>query len=477
MYKTRFKRWKLKKYFSACEKEAVAQLLDTFRRNGIEAPETALNGTRVPLHVIRRHCRKQGIFDETCKDLPYVDRKSPEDPREEDVVLETTKFPSRDQMSPTTMMPPHRKLPFSGPARSASLQTDLDVFQTILTLSGQYIRWHFGSDLTEEQFAVSTRPSAISWRNFYRRAKRASLCWESIGRGLELLIKGEMEEAFKAINQGCAMVRLILQAQHRGLLKLFYLLFSDDRWQNFPDLRFNILRFFAEMSVDVLGEDSLLSTIIRLSRSPAVFQGSSQKVLQEVLDLSRFPLVKDTNEVGPLKRAECDILRVNHDYAGAEKVAKALIAECEVLHGLYHDETRRALRRLAHVYLDQNRYREAENVYLDVIYRSHQELADNYLDDSCIFAYQNLAYIYDKQGDLGRAKTFWRIAYGGNVYLFGANYYDTQYCKWRFTGVSGRGPAVNPQDWMLELPCTCMFEKRLLGMAAAVLCAETPTWQ
>ena len=53
MYKARLKKWRLKKYSSAREKESAAKLLDTYRQRGIQASEILENQIDVPLYAIR----------------------------------------------------------------------------------------------------------------------------------------------------------------------------------------------------------------------------------------------------------------------------------------------------------------------------------------------------------------------------------------------------------------------------------------
>lgn len=455
MYKARLKHWKLKKYFSARDKEAVAQLLESYRREGLEAPDITLNGTHVPLHVIRRHCRQHRIFNDMSNKLPYLPESSTESTEIGKVAgddCDTTDLASPGPAGPSSPLvlrwqtsPP--------PTSPVFITTGLEVVQNIVMLTSQYYHWHLGSDLTEEQFEVSSRPSAVPLGQFIRMALNARTFWASFSRGLDLLdvhVKPfarsskllddrARHEAWEAFSEGCELAGAVLGEQHRGLLKLICLLFSDHRWGQFPELRAALFRYFSGMSTKLLGERHPLSIILRLCKNPVVFRNSSQIMLKVILDVSAAHLCGTTAEIGQLERASCDVLRLNGEYADAESMAKTLVKKCEALHGRNNEETRRALRRLAHIYIDQGRNDLAEQVYHDVIERGKEELGDDFPDDSCVFAYQNLAKIAIHRGDNFGAQVFWKHAHDGAVYQFGFDDNESCYCRQQIEALtSGR---------------------------------------
>ena len=455
MYKARLKRWRLKKYSSAREKESAAKLLDTYRQRGIQASEILENQIDVPLYAIRRHCRQKGIFDEVCRSLPWNrSTKLATAAREDhlkipgkpgtDVQCSTSATVSRYQALVTTS---HQQL---------SLGTNLDVVQHILTLTSHYFQAHFGRDGSEEQLKLARRPASIFSPEISKVRTHASLFWRAIICGLDSLLASNTSQAWQYLRRGCSMVKSVLREQRRGLLKLIYLLFSDDRWQHFTDLRVAVFKFFAKMSAITLGKSHQLSVIIRLCEDPVVFCNSAQR-MHEVLaaifrDYARRSAAQ-TSEV-PLSDRE----RI--DYAVAEREAQTTVSEREASKGYCGKETRKALQRLAHIHISHGNYTDGQTIFLDVIKRGRIELGSDCLDEPSIFSHQNLACLSDMQGDLERAEAHWKPAFIGATLQLGIDHYETQYCRQNMDCVRLRRGVIDPKHCVHDFLVTCSLQRR-----------------
>jgi hypothetical protein len=123
-----------------------------------------------------------------------------------------------------------RRLLSSKPTLLNIIKTDLDVVQSILMLTSQYFHWHLGSDLTEEEFEASSRPSAVQWHQFTRMALHARIFWGDFGRGFDLLSEHverfsgglttqnerAQQHAWQAFNDHCEQAETVFSEQHRA---------------------------------------------------------------------------------------------------------------------------------------------------------------------------------------------------------------------------------------------------------------------
>jgi hypothetical protein len=463
MYKTHFKRWKLRKYSSACEKDAVAEIHDLYRRKGLEAPDISLDGLPVQLHLVRRRCRQNKVFDEVCESLPWQRKVNQDNIRlnssSDFTATCNHRLPSAADISDIPRQCSSPRLQFQ-----TFLTTEWDPVEHILILATRYFEWHFNGETPLE---LAKRPSTLISPQLSNIATHASSFWKSVVSGLDLLIAGQPCRAFQAFDQGCALAENVLREQRRGLLKLVYLLFSDERWQGFPEICIKILEFFSKMSTKVLGELHPLSVIARLCRDPAILQMSNQRIHELLVTIFRRYAQQGATTTEQLRRAHRDAPGTDEVDDETEREAKMIVLATEASHGPQGDETRFALRWLAHIYIDQGRYEDAEAVFLDVVERAHTTSGPNPVDESNIFCFQNLACLSDLAGDLERAETQWELAFDGAKVLFGMGHYETRYCRHNLDCVRLRRGLIAPTTNVHDFLTTCALRRRPSLSAAA----------
>jgi hypothetical protein len=449
MYKARLTRWKLKKYSSARDKESAAKLLETYRQRGIEAYEISESKIDIPLHAIRRHCRQKGIFDEVCSTLPWSRPKRLAKAAQENhpKIAGNSGADAPYSQCQALVTTSHQHL---------SLETDLDVVQHILTLTSEYFEAHFGRDGSEEQLELARRPASIFSPNTSKVRTHASVFWSSIICGLDSLLASNPTRAWQAFHRGCSLVGSVLREQRRGLLKLIYLLFSDDRWQHFTDLRIAILKYFADMSAITLGKSHQLSVIIRLCKDPVVFYNSGQRIHEVLAAIFRDYARRTAARRGELLLND----REKIEYAIAKQEAQAIVSASETSLGPFMTETRKALQRLAQNHIDHGNYTDGQTIFLDVIRRGRIELGGDYLDEPSIFSHQNLACLSDMQGDLERAEAHWRLAFEGAVLQLGVDHYETQYCRHHLDSVQLRRGLLDHKICVHDFLVTCALQRR-----------------
>ena len=455
MYKARLTRWKLKKYFSARDKESAAKLLETYRQRGIEASEISESKIDIPLYAIRRHCRQKGIFDEVCSTLPWNRPKRLAKAAQEDHPKIAGNSGADAPYSSSANMSQFQAL-VTTPHQHLSLETDLDVVQHVLTLTSQYFDAHFGRYGSDEQLELARRPASIFSPNVSKVRTHASILWRSIICGLDSLLASNPTQAWQAFRRGCSLVEGVLREQRRGLLKLIYLLFSDDRWQHFTDLRIAILKYFADMSAITLGKSHQLSVIIRLCKDPVVLCNSGHRIHEVLAAIFREYARRTAARTSELRLSD----REEIEYVVAKREAEAIFSHSETSQGRFGKETRKALQRLAHIHISHGNYTAGQTIFLDVIERGRVERGDDYLDEPSIFSHQNLACLSDMQGDLERAEAHWILAFHGAVHQLGLDHYETQYCRHNLDCVRLRRGSIDPKICIHDFLMTCALQRR-----------------
>jgi hypothetical protein len=201
---------------------------------------------------------------------------------------------------------------------------------------------------------------------------------------------------------------------------MIYRAFSDARWVNcsFDGLRSCLFRHLASMAGEVLGSKHPLSIILRLCQNPTVFRCSSYQVFNVMLDASTPYVGAYAPEIPGLRRAHCETLMMNGEYHTAEFETRMLIAELESRIGPNHYDTRRTLRRLAQIFVQQHLYEPTLAVYFDEIQRARIELGDAFPDGSCLVTYHKIAYVFNECGDIVSAEKYWRLAHEKPVSLW-----------------------------------------------------------
>lgn len=110
-----------------------------------------------------------------------------------------------------------------------------------------------------------------------------------------------------------------------------------------------------------------------------------------------------------IKRSLSVILRRQHDYATSESILLSAIHDSKKYNGYDCKETRRCLRRLGHLYMEQKRYSEAEAVFqriLDTAPGKSEQQESWRPDEISVYTYQHLARMSNDMGDRSKCR-YW----------------------------------------------------------------------
>ena len=208
---------------------------------------------------------------------------------------------------------------------------------------------------------------------------------------------------------------------------MLLLLLRDEAFDDFPDIRQHVLRFFASTSAIVHGRDHPLSIILLHMQDTEILLQSSRPIFELMTDVFRsYPVTNAAT--WRVRLGLCDLLRRQGSYEAAESVALKLLKEFQISPSPTQKHTRVALRRLANIYSDWGDEPRAEQMYQATLAQGRLELGEDFPDDCSIFTFRGLAYSYEKQGDYVRSEINRHCALEGALNEWGAGSEDAIIC-------------------------------------------------
>lgn len=388
MYKNRIKSWQLKKYVKASEKEKIATFIRDNDIKGDTLRKLKFNGRPARLDLVRRYCKKTGAHEEIANALPTKaleeqltrigDRLTKDEPASQLRLMATPEPPRRRRGSgssaPTDITPTRSSA--SDPADSVTWHVQ------------QYFEWHLASvsaeSLKNEPATILANMASFSTIQTVESALKVGSFFEKILLGLDKFTEQHSAQGWELIHQACDEANSLITDQHRSLLRLLTIGFTDDRWSSLPGLRVDILRFLASMSTLVLGEDHDLSCILFLLQSEDVLQSAAEPILRAMCDiLARHRGFLDT-ETCDARWSLADLLRNRGDFDGAARIGNEILLASSQHLGSHHGSTLTAIRRLADIHLEHGRPALARIGYREVLKRSTTRMTPEGMSETAV---------------------------------------------------------------------------------------------
>jgi tetratricopeptide (TPR) repeat protein len=455
MYKKRITHWGLYKNYSASEMVQIARLVQSYEAQGRDVPPLIIRGRPALLHRVRR------FFGRATRTMrPFRDRAVsiylPVTAGTE--AITTSPLPSSyceiETSSPTSEWkieesgktpPPRLERPFC-------IHSGISRVEIILRETQRYLSKH----LAEEWYLVpperdSVQPEAITSVPYYRTGEnpngiimntdwpKAPVDYDTrrhmyactlrgmFCSGLELLGQAEARRAWQLLHEASDMVRQVLSAPYGDLLRVLLLLFRDESFDNFLEIRQHVLGFFANTSKILHGRDHPLSTILLHMQDADILLQSCSPVLELMTDMLQS-YVSSNAATWRVRLGLCDLLRRQGSYEAAESVALKLLKDYEDFGDPAQNHTRVTLRRLGNIYSDWGDEDRAESTYHATLEKGRLDLGEDFPDDCGIFAFRSLACLYEKQGDYLRSESNWRAALDGALNEWGTDSEVTILC-------------------------------------------------
>jgi hypothetical protein len=182
-----------------------------------------------------------------------------------------------------------------------------------------YFEWHL---TVHHSYDVE---SWAGWSRFY--PLNAYHFEEVLTFAIDLLGRGEPKLPWDLIDFGCSMARDFLRQQQRNLLRRLFLLFSDEEWAKFHDLRHNLVKYLANMAQQVLPVHHPLSTILKLLGKEDTLIDLAEPAIRLMLDVTIAQTGRSNREVGRIKIDLVDLLRKQGKFGAATDVTLNLTVD------------------------------------------------------------------------------------------------------------------------------------------------------
>ncbi|RMZ92035.1 hypothetical protein DV736_g708, partial [Chaetothyriales sp. CBS 134916] len=240
--------------------------------------------------------------------------------------------------------------------------------------------------------------------------KQCERCtWSEFDFGLAMLEEGYNDLAFTSFHLGCRLAHLLLSSPSKLFIRNLIMAFGTHRWEQFESLRHQLLNYLAQMASEVLGDDHSITIILKHCSQGNVLQQCAERALEIMIEVAEASSSLAHPDVLIIKRSLSVILRRQKNYIKSKEILLDAINDSEVFNGRHAKETRRCLRRLGHLFMEQCRWEEAGAVFQRILDSApgKLEFRDNWIpDEISVYTCQHLARMYSDMGDLANSR-YW----------------------------------------------------------------------
>lgn len=233
--------------------------------------------------------------------------------------------------------------------------------------------------------------------------KQCERCtWAEFDFGLAMLEDRHIDLALASFELGCRLVHLLLSSPSKLFIRNLVMAFGSTRWKPFEAFRRTLLDYMASMASLVLGDGHHITIILQHVACGDTLAASAEPALRIMLDLFRTTNHAAHPDVLLIKRSLSVILRRQRDYQGSEQILLSAIEDSKRHNGHDCKETRRCLRRLGHLCMEQGRFSEAEAVFRRILDTApgRSVYQENWKpDEISVYTYQHLARMANDMGD------------------------------------------------------------------------------
>lgn len=252
--------------------------------------------------------------------------------------------------------------------------------------------------------------SGISNHCSHKTGPQCERCtWAEFDFGLAMLEDGHADLAMTSFELGCRLAHLLLSQPSKLFIRNLVMAFGSSRWEKFEAFRHKLLEYLALMAQVVLGDNHPIAIILQNVACGDTLVAASEFALRTMISTFEKTTRSTHPDVLLVKRSLSVILRRQQQFVVGEELLLSAIQESEAENGYHHKETRRCLRRLGHLYMQQQRWEDAEAVFMRILDSApgKQEYAENWIpDEISVYTYQHLARMASDMGDRSKCR-FW----------------------------------------------------------------------
>ena len=233
--------------------------------------------------------------------------------------------------------------------------------------------------------------------------------WAEFDYGLAMLEQGLYADAVASFELGCRLFDLLLSRPSKLFIRNLINAFGSLRWECFPDSRRGLLQYLADMSTVILGGHHSITIILHNLTCGNILAIIAEPALQIMVDAFETDLHAADPDVLLIKRSLSVVLRRQLNFSKAESILKDAIRVSTDCHGAKEKETRRCLRRLGHLYMQQCRWKETQEVYRQVLHTAPKRGSNNSdwpQDEISVYTYHHLTQMAQAMGDQKMTR-FW----------------------------------------------------------------------
>jgi tetratricopeptide (TPR) repeat protein len=457
MYKTKIAEWKLKKNYTAAEKEHLARDFKAHRDSGRGIPRLTLRNRPAKLDRIRRFCKEQKVLEEICDALksdspskgninlsaiaPAGGRGAATAQVIRAAVNGIQNFSSSSVQGLTqTLFDPER--PFS-------TTSNIGRIELILLQTKIYLQSRFGSGTRSHTRSAATqllfRNGGDDEKTLYFIAR-----WmEKLSYGVGALVQQKPAQGWRMINEACEMVHKVLEQEPENLFILLFYGFSDGDWALFPGLSTYLLRFFAKSSAGILGCSHPISVVLYHLQEQEIFAEATSPVFEVLMDAFGENLGPTNFESWALRYYYCNVLGEQGEYAAAESHGLCFLKQSEEEFGRLHWRTRGLLLNLADIHFLEEQYDLAEKEFQDVVQRCREDSDDEFLDWIYIHALWQLTQIFEARGDFAQSDEYLRTVLTSAINEWGTEDETTTYIIIQLEE-SFKNQGMDPEAWLQQ---------------------------
>jgi tetratricopeptide (TPR) repeat protein len=257
--------------------------------------------------------------------------------------------------------------PDSEPARPMSTMSVSEEF--ILWQTKLYADWHLQQyqQMPVLKEADQTAKDLSLHSSAYPKIGDDQGLWYKFYLAVVMLKRKESTMGWKLVNEGCEMIRGVLEHPSRNFFTNLYNHFGSRKWDEFESLRLHILRFLEKMAALTLGSNHPLTLVLHHLAVEGVLRNLSERALWVMLDIYKQALGQMHPDVIQTERSLCKVFRRQKEFDTAKERVNSMLGHSERVYGNYGLQTRRCMRRLGHLYRYQEQYENAEEMYRSVV--------------------------------------------------------------------------------------------------------------
>jgi hypothetical protein len=254
--------------------------------------------------------------------------------------------------------------------------------------------------------------------------------WSLYNSGLVLLQKRDFATARVIFDQACEDMQGVLRAKPQDFFRKIFMVLGARQWSRFDAFRQQLLDFVAAMASEALGQNHPLATTLSYLQYRNCLDCSAEPSLRYLSDIAPEWYGNSYQEAHLTLDSLAVVLIRQQNYERAELVLTTAIAKSASLHGYFHEYTRIHLRRLANMYMHQERWDETEAVCQDILQRDELAARDNAhnqnhtatsmfpLKESSIRTMQDLAFLAAQRDDIALSEDWLNRAAQAMLGLF-----------------------------------------------------------